>query len=54
MRTLTALALATAMIFSVANAQATTHKKKHHHAASTKSGSKNATKPETEKAPATK
>jgi hypothetical protein len=32
MRTLTAIALATAMLFTVANANATTHKKKKHHA----------------------
>lgn len=32
MRTLTALALATAMLFTVASAQATTHKKHRRHA----------------------
>ncbi len=38
MRTITAVALALAMVFAVTNANATTHhKKKHHAASSTKS-----------------
>jgi hypothetical protein len=40
MRTFTALALATAMLFSVAGANATTHHKKKHHASSSSSKKK--------------
>jgi len=52
MRTLTAIALATAMLFTAANAvnATTTHKKKHHHAAS--SSTKQKPKAENETKPA--
>ena len=49
MRTLTALAVATALVFSVASANATTHKKKHHHAASTQQKGDKAPKGDTGK-----
>ena len=54
MRTFTAIALALGMLFTVANAHATTHKKKHHATStkkSTKEGDKTAA-PKEDKAPA--
>jgi hypothetical protein len=57
MRTIAAVALALTMLFTVANAYATTHKKHHHHAAAKgdqKDATKEAPKAAKEKAPATK
>lgn len=56
MRTFTAIALALGMLFTVATAHATTHKKHKHHAASTKKSTKEGDKTAApkEKAPATK
>ena len=44
MRTFTAIALALSMLFTVATANATTHKKKHHAAQGSKSTTKDAGK----------
>jgi hypothetical protein len=55
MRTIAAVALALTMLFTVASANATTHKKKHHHTTTTKGDTtKDAPKASKEKAPATK